>query len=43
VRSESIILKGIFKNGMRKHEIDQAQDGNSCRAMVNGAMSICFA
>jgi hypothetical protein len=43
VSGESIILKGIFKNGMRKHEIDQTEDRNSYRALVNAAMNICFA
>jgi len=43
VGSESIILKGIFKNEMRKHEIDQAQDRNRCRALVNAAMNIWVA
>jgi hypothetical protein len=43
VRSKSMILKGVSKNEMRKHEIDQAQDRNSCRALVNAAMNIWFA
>jgi hypothetical protein len=43
VRGESIIIKGIFKNWMRKHEIDQTEDRNSYRVLVNAAMNICFA
>jgi predicted DNA-binding ArsR family transcriptional regulator len=41
--NESTILKAILKNWMRKHEIDQAEDRDSCRALVNAALNIWFA
>jgi hypothetical protein len=43
VHNEIIILKGIFKKWMRKHELDQTQDKDSCRAFANAAMNICIA
>jgi hypothetical protein len=37
---ERIILKVVFKNLMRRNELDQAQVRDSWRAVVNAAMNI---
>jgi hypothetical protein len=39
-RRERIILKMVFKNVMRRNELDQAQSRDSWRAVVNAEMNI---